>query len=480
MKQEVLVFVEKFVEEIRSENAAVFLGAGASKAAGHVDWVELLAPIAKELKLDVEKEPDLVALAQFHVNETRNRATINQTILDALGRDVEPTENHKILAELDIPVYWTTNYDQLIEKSLKAVGKTPDVKHTVTQLANTRSKRDAVVYKMHGDVDHPHEAVITKDDYEKYFNKRGAFVTALSGDLVSKTFVFIGFSFSDPNLDYILSRVRVSFEEHQRRHFAFFKTRSKSKGESEEDFELALTRQRLMIEDLKRFNVQAILLDEYEEITEALREVARRFRMRTVFISSSAADFQPWGEQDVIGFMRKLGSLLVENSLRISTGLGLGVGNALFTGALEEIYSSVERQIDDHLLVRPFPQYVADRAKREELWHKYRSDFIPSAGTALFLFGNKKTDEGIVPANGMCSEFEIAAENGLVLLPVGATGSTAADLANRVLAAPEDYPSIPPDLIPLIAKLNEPVESLNELLQPLVKLVRQAETAGEN
>ncbi len=293
MKREVLLFIEKFVEEIRAKNAAVFLGAGASKAAGHVDWAELLEPLARELELDVSKEPDLVALAQFHVNETRSRGQINQTILDALGRKLEPTENHRILAELDIPVYWTTNYDRLIEEALREPGKVADVKHTVKQLANTRSRRDAIVYKMHGDVEHPDEAILTKDNYEKYFKTHGAFVTALSGHLVSKTFVFIGFSFSDPNLDYVLSRVRVTFEEHQRRHFAFFKKRSKAADEPEEDFRMAQTRQRLMIEDLKRFNVNSILVDEYEEITEALREVARRFRMRTILVSSSAADFEP-------------------------------------------------------------------------------------------------------------------------------------------------------------------------------------------
>lgn len=80
------------------------------------------------------------------------------------------------------------------------------------------------------------------------------------------------------------------------------------------------------------------------------------------------------------------------------------------------------------------------------------------------MFGNKKTGERTVPANGMVSEFEIAAENGLVLLPVGATGSTAADVAARVLAAPERYPSISPDLVPLIEELNKPVNSLNELI----------------
>ena len=72
-------------------------------------------------------------------------------------------------------------------------------------------RRDAVVYKMHGDVEHPHEAVLTKMIMSRYHLKRGAFINALAGDLVSKTFWFMGFSFTDPNLDYILSRRAYNF-----------------------------------------------------------------------------------------------------------------------------------------------------------------------------------------------------------------------------------------------------------------------------
>lgn len=475
MKQEVLAFVEAYFNEIQSQNAAVFLGAGASMPAGFVDWKELLRPIAKELDLDIDLESDLVAMAQFHVNHSgQNRHVVSQAILDAIGDDLEPTDNHKLLAKLPIPVFWTTNYDRLIESSLRKEGKIPDVKHSVKQLANTRSKRDAVVYKMHGDVDHPQDAVITKDDYERYFKTHGAFVNALSGDLVSKTFLFIGFSFTDPNLDYILSRVRVMFETNQRRHFAFFRKRTQLDSESGAEFANAVTRQRLMIEDLKRFNIRSLLVDDYSEITEALEEVVRRFRMNTAFVSSSAADFEPWGEVQVVEFMRKLGSMLVDNSFRISTGLGLGVGNALFTGALEQVYRSPGSQVDECLLIRPFPQFVPDKDEREKLWDDYRRDFIPSAGLALFLFGNKQFGQDTVDANGMVSEFEIAAENGLVLLPIGATGSVAKKLAERLIANPCEYPSVPEHLLQDLSALVEPVDNLNELLQPILKLVRAA------
>ena len=66
---------------------------------------------------------------------------------------------------------------------------------------------------MHGDIREPDEAVLTKDDYEMYSCSRPLFRTALQGDLISKTFLFIGFSFEDPNLEYVLSQIRVLLGE---------------------------------------------------------------------------------------------------------------------------------------------------------------------------------------------------------------------------------------------------------------------------
>jgi len=69
--------------------------------------------------------------------------------------------------------YWTTNYDKLLEDSVKAAGKIADVKFTLDHLNRTKPKRDAVVYKMHGDIDHPDDALLTKDDCKRYQSTRG-------------------------------------------------------------------------------------------------------------------------------------------------------------------------------------------------------------------------------------------------------------------------------------------------------------------
>jgi Sir2- and TIR-associating SLOG family/SIR2-like domain len=150
-----------------------------------------------------------------------------------------------------------------------------------------------------------------RDDYERYAKERGAFINALAGDLVSKTFLFLGFSFTDPNLEHVLSRVRITFETNQRRHYAFFRKRAKLDGESDRQFANACTRQALVLEDLKRFNIRALLVDEYAEITEILNELVRRYRRQTVFIAAAAASFEPWSEEKVTEFMRRLGAALV-------------------------------------------------------------------------------------------------------------------------------------------------------------------------
>src|SRR4051812_41034551 len=117
-------FITNYLKELREDNAAVFIGAGLSKAAGFVDWAGLLTPIAAELGLDVQREHDLVGIAQYHLNANMgNRHHLNQLLIDQFSDLPAPSENHRILARLPVRTYWTTNYDRLIEKALEESGK---------------------------------------------------------------------------------------------------------------------------------------------------------------------------------------------------------------------------------------------------------------------------------------------------------------------------------------------------------------------
>ncbi|WP_171972101.1 SIR2 family protein, partial [Vibrio panuliri] len=173
-------------------------------------------------------------------------------------------------------------------------------------LSTTKPKRDAVVYKMHGDVEHASQAVLTKDDYERYHVKMDQYLANLKSDLISKTFIFIGFSFTDPNLDYILSRVRVAYENNQRRHYCFIRNVKKDKNEEEADFEYRKRKQLFFIKDLERFNIKTILVDEYEEITDLLIKLEIKYKSRTIFISGAACEYGDLEEKEALRFVYDL------------------------------------------------------------------------------------------------------------------------------------------------------------------------------
>src|SRR6266850_8332321 len=79
---EIRTFLKEYTRALREGDAALFVGAGVSRAAGYVDWKQLLKEIAEDLELDIDRESDLVALAQFHVNRRQGRDRINQLLID--------------------------------------------------------------------------------------------------------------------------------------------------------------------------------------------------------------------------------------------------------------------------------------------------------------------------------------------------------------------------------------------------------------
>lgn len=471
-------FIKHICKELEDENVAIFAGAGMSAGAGFVNWAELLRPIAEELGLDVDKEHDLVALAQYHYNDNgNNRSQLNQRLIEEFSREAVEAETHRILARLPINTFWTTNYDKLIENTLISTGKVPDVKYTRQQLAFTKPKRSAVVYKMHGDVDHPNDAVLTKDDYEKYHVKMDQYLSALKGDLISKTFIFIGFSFTDPNLDYILSRVRVAYDGNQRRHYCFLKKISKFENESNADFLYRKRKQELFIGDLNRFNVKAILVDEYSEIEQLISLIEINYKKKTVFISGAAHEYGTWGESVTLRFVSKLSSSLIKESYKIVSGFGLGIGSSVISGALEEVYIQQKSTLTDQLLLRPFPQSSASTALNL-LWTQYREDMISHAGFTIFLFGNKEVDDRLVLSNGMREEFEISKSRKNIVLPIGATGYMAEELWKEELDSMRESAIKDAEFIRLFEQLGDEAKSPDEILSAIMNIVNYCNKKG--
>ncbi len=475
MSPEIESFIRDYVKHLSEGNAAIFAGAGMSRGAGFVDWKELLREIAKDLGLNIDEEYDLISIAQYHVND-RGPDKIKDKILREFSEEVDLTENHKILARLPINTYWTTNYDKLLERALKNEHKIADAKYTVDQLLTTRPRRDVVIYKMHGDVEHSTNAVITKEDYQVYHYSHEPFITLLNGDLLSKNFLFLGFSFADPNLEYILSRVKLRHQKNTRTHFCFI--RSHRIGDTdcldEETLKYKQRKQKLFIDDLWRYRIKALVVEEYEDITKVLLEIEKRFKKRTVFISGSAADYGRMSQNDAQGFIHKLSKALIKSGYRVVNGFGWGVGSAVINGALEQIYEHPEKHSNDQLIMRPFPQFKTGTKDLPTLWLEYRQRMISEAGVAVYVFGNKLDGSKIIDAPGVRQEYEIAQEQGVISVPIGSTGFMAEQLYNEAI---NDYSTTlfkqEPQLAPLYSILGDSGSSESDIIQSVIQIINK-------
>lgn len=455
------LFIKDYVRQLTDGTAAVFAGAGFSRGAGLVDWKELLANVAAELKLDLTIENDLIAVAQYHVNARKGSQGLAKAIIDQLSEQAEETESHRILARLPVATWWTTNYDNLIEHALEKAFRIPDVKHDPEQLSDTKPRRAAVVYKMHGDVTFPKKAILYKAQYERYYRTHEPFITALQGDLTTKTFLFVGFSFTDPNLDYVLSRLPHG---PARQHYSFVKKVDRREFSDEAKFDYAVRREGMRNDDLQRYGIKTLEVDSFDEIPRILEAVERRYRMKTVFISGSAEEYGDWEKSEAEQFLHELSGALISKGFRVVTGFGWGVGSAVINGALQAIYAKPGKYSEDQLVMRPFPQVATGGVDRDMIWKEYRERMIGLAGSAIFVFGNKRPDKDVVNAPGVRTEFEIAEALSVVTIPVGTTRYMAGELADDVTAGRGHGTALPE----LMASITEAGRDSKRLVRILV------------
>jgi hypothetical protein len=429
-------FMREFSKAILADEAALFVGAGVSVGAGFVDWRELLRDIAKDLKLNVDEEHDLITLAQYEYNRNNNRSQLNRKIVEGFRGRTTLSESHRWIARLPIDTVWTTNYDALLEQAYADAAKTVDVKHSTANLLHRLLHSDVTLFKMHGDVDQVDEAVLIKDDYERYEAKRGLFTNRLQGDLSWRHFLFLGFSFTDPNIDYVFSRLRCMLEEKAKnqppRYCILRKPKAPKRGEKDyaklkAQYEKDIAHLPHRIADLGRFNIEVVLVREYSEIEDILKHLCLRVLSKNIFVSGSAHDYSPAGRDKIDRFCRKLGEQIIEHGYNLVSGFGLGIAGSCIIGAHEQVKRKGLGRIGQRLRLYPFPQTFQSDAQRKQIYTEIRQELVQSSGVTIFIAGNKldRATGKVVVADGVLEEFALAERQSHILIPVPATGGAA-------------------------------------------------------
>jgi hypothetical protein len=209
----------ELAQAIAIGDCVLFLGAGLSVGAGLPNWSNLLAPLADEIQLPPARRDDLVKVAQYYENERGRSALIRHIVQQTDTANTKPTSSHDQLLPLALDTWLTTNFDDLLERTLQEAGQrfTKVVRDQNLPFASF----DAVtIVKLHGDRLDPDTIVISEADYNNYSQRFPLVRNKLLSLLAEKTFLFLGYSISDPDFKQLQAEVAFYLKEYNREAYA--------------------------------------------------------------------------------------------------------------------------------------------------------------------------------------------------------------------------------------------------------------------
>lgn len=212
--------LEILCNHLADRTAVLFLGAGVNYGTKNDRGVcfPLADGLASEISRDLLQSPELKLPLDEAAEIARYRLgpkALNDYLYDTFSA-FRPSPTHLALAQLPWDVIFTTNYDCLIEaafgvKAVPAAGRICPIVDVATSI-QALGDDDIAYYKLHGSVDVANtpggRLILTKDDYRFYESHRRPLFRRLKTELTTKTVLFIGYSFRDPNFRAIIGDCR--------------------------------------------------------------------------------------------------------------------------------------------------------------------------------------------------------------------------------------------------------------------------------
>lgn len=469
-------FLKDFPAALKDDAAAIFVGAGVSMGAGYPSWSKLLTEIGDELGVSSGDVHDLAALAQWSIQESGSATRVRNVIREKISPNHDVPDALNIIARLPVRHIWTTNYDRLIERAFEAIDRPIDSISGPKDLSLRARPGAARLYKMHGSVDRLDDLVISTDDYELFRSRRGAYLPLLQAHLTSMSMLFVGLSFTDPNIRHVLSLIRESFTDAPPEHFAIVRPPQRDEFSSDAAYEARASQHKLWTKDLKRYGLVAVEIDDYGEVTDLLRQIERRVASHRVWVSGSwPVEVADTEATKVYAVAQGLGRMIGEMGLSLVSGAGLLVGSATIAGFLDALRSSGGWDLERRLIARPFPQPLAGKQPDRVQWKALREELARLAGTVIFVGGAQIAEGQYIIADGVLQEAELVQAAGGFLLPLGATGGAAQTIADTLKGSP--LPSAGPDAVrptddELLA-LSKTDATTEDLIEMTAKILRR-------
>ena len=277
-----------------NQKPVLFVGSGLSQRyLKSPTWWRLLEKISEKLELDenilgkwssdnYEEIAERLEAIYFTTLEKESlldrdniRGPFRELIAQILNEyTVDNSEYEKEISTLggiDYQKLITTNYDSLLEKSIFDIENEEIYIHNDDLFSSeTKNKK---LYKIHGSTDKPSSMIITKSDYDQFFEKSKYIYSKLLTIFVESPIIFLGYSLSDRNIKDILTTLTVTLSQKDLKQFqerVYIISYS-----SDDKPEYFLEKEELALLNGLLINVNIFYLrNNYQQLYEVLRDIS--------------------------------------------------------------------------------------------------------------------------------------------------------------------------------------------------------------
>lgn len=237
---------DTLIRRIKGKACTPFIGAGA--AAGFLPLARTLSEeLALEYGYPLGDRSDLARVTEFVAVTKKDGMFPKERIAEKLQKVTRPdfsdtSEIHRVLADLDLPIYLTTNYDDFMFHALRTAQKNPqrevcrwnrllEQEPSVFDAGFDPSPANPVVFHLHGHADLHQSMVVTEDDYLDFLvniskdlavsptgpRQKTLLPVRIRSAITNSTLLFVGYRLADLNFRVILRGLLGSLEQSTRR-----------------------------------------------------------------------------------------------------------------------------------------------------------------------------------------------------------------------------------------------------------------------
>ena len=228
--------MKKLHQVLERSDTVLFIGSGISTWSGLPTWADAVEELARFLEaagvnpdlVRVEaKKGDLIQAASYGLDRLTKQQMGEFIWSLCRSGTARPEEIHRKIVNLGPRYYVTTNYDDLIEQSLRKWHegrpfRTVTNRHLTETAAIAQTHANDYVFKPHGDAGDMDSIIMSREQYRALLPQgdRHAALEALRILLVSRPVVYLGFGLRDPDFIYLRDTILNTFKGGTRDHYA--------------------------------------------------------------------------------------------------------------------------------------------------------------------------------------------------------------------------------------------------------------------